>query len=143
MKTQQVAVSAFIIRPDESFLLTKRSPNNDFFPGLWEIPGGGSDYGETPEVATIREVQEECGITILVHQPVTTHVYYAGETQRIELMYFCSVDEAQQVTLSEEHTEFAWVTFDELEKYELDDFMKNLLKKFEEDYEYLTKKYIK
>ena len=79
MKTQQVSTSALIVRADGSFLLTKRSPNDDFMPSLWEIPGGGSEYGETPEEATIREIQEECGVTVNVHAPLATHTHILWE----------------------------------------------------------------
>jgi putative (di)nucleoside polyphosphate hydrolase len=32
-------------------------------PGAWQMPQGGIDAGETPEVAAMRELQEETGVT--------------------------------------------------------------------------------
>ncbi|MEI6835424.1 MAG: NUDIX domain-containing protein [Candidatus Falkowbacteria bacterium] len=29
--------------------------------GLWEMPGGGLDYGETPQDCLAREIKEEMG----------------------------------------------------------------------------------
>lgn len=143
MKTQQVSTGALIVRPDGKFLLTKRSLTDDFMPGLWEIPGGGSEYGETPEQTTIREIQEECGINVKVLAPLTTHSYYMGETQRVEIIFLCAMEGDQKVTLSEEHIEYAWTSKDELVKYELDEFMRKLLSKITEDLDYFKQKYCK
>ena len=43
----------------EKVLLTKRSDN-----GLWCLPGGGVDPGESVEETILREVQEETGLTV-------------------------------------------------------------------------------
>jgi len=45
----------------EKVLLTKRTDN-----GLWCLPGGGVDPGESVEETVIREVQEETGLTVRV-----------------------------------------------------------------------------
>ena len=48
------AAGGLVIRKDK-FLLIKRK-------GLWDIPKGKIDKGESPEEAGVREVCEECGI---------------------------------------------------------------------------------
>src|SRR3989344_4835497 len=32
--------------------------------GFWELPGGGLDWGETPETCLKREISEEMGLTV-------------------------------------------------------------------------------
>jgi len=34
------------------------------WPGLWDLPGGGREGGETPSECALREVEEEFGLTI-------------------------------------------------------------------------------
>lgn len=60
MKTVLVAAVA-LIDPDGRVLLAQR-PEGKSMAGLWEFPGGKIEAGETPEVALIRELQEELGI---------------------------------------------------------------------------------
>lgn len=60
MKTVLVSAVA-LIDPDGRVLLAQR-PEGKSMAGLWEFPGGKVEAGETPEVALIRELQEEIGI---------------------------------------------------------------------------------
>jgi 8-oxo-dGTP diphosphatase len=57
-----VLVSAVaLIDPDGRVLLAQR-PEGKSMAGLWEFPGGKVEPGETPEMALIRELEEELGI---------------------------------------------------------------------------------
>lgn len=60
MKTVLVSAVA-LIDPDGRVLLAER-PAGKSMAGLWEFPGGKVEPGETPEVALVRELQEELGI---------------------------------------------------------------------------------
>lgn len=52
-----------LIDVDGRVLLARRPPGRPLA-GLWEFPGGKVERGETPEVALVRELEEELGITV-------------------------------------------------------------------------------
>jgi 8-oxo-dGTP diphosphatase len=59
-----VAVAACaLVDPDGQVLIAQR-PEGKPMAGLWELPGGKIEAGETPEQAVIREMAEELGIRI-------------------------------------------------------------------------------
>lgn len=60
MKVLLVSAVA-LIDVDGRVLLAQR-PAGKSLAGLWEFPGGKVDPGETPEIALIRELQEELAI---------------------------------------------------------------------------------
>lgn len=42
--------------------------------GLWDLPGGGLDFGESPKEALIREIKEETGLKVTEMAPNPTYV---------------------------------------------------------------------
>lgn len=60
MKT--VLVSAVCLIDRDGRVLLAQRPEGKSMAGLWEFPGGKVEEGETPEVALIRELEEELGI---------------------------------------------------------------------------------
>jgi ADP-ribose pyrophosphatase YjhB (NUDIX family) len=48
---------------DASRLLMCRLSDITESPGSWTLPGGGIDFGEHPEAAALRELDEETGLT--------------------------------------------------------------------------------
>lgn len=129
---QQGCAGALIFNDKEEVLLVKRADNDDFFPGFWELPGGGIDYGESPQKSLKREIQEECGLTIDVSYPLGIHTYIMPvndkESQRIEITFLCLLqDPHQQVVLSHEYSAYQWVHIKNIPRFELSDYMKQVI----------------
>jgi ADP-ribose pyrophosphatase YjhB (NUDIX family) len=59
-RAQRFAAYAIATDPNERLLLTRIAPG---YPGAgrWHLPGGGTDYGEQPGTALLRELVEETG----------------------------------------------------------------------------------
>jgi 8-oxo-dGTP diphosphatase len=59
-RSQRFAAYAIATDPHDRLLLTRISPG---YPGegCWHLPGGGTDYGEQPGTALLRELVEETG----------------------------------------------------------------------------------
>lgn len=56
-----VRVAAAVAWREGQLLLTRRPPGGPLG-GLWELPGGKLEPGETPEAAVERELSEELGV---------------------------------------------------------------------------------
>ena len=58
-----LVVAAALIDADGRVLVSQR-PEGKSLAGLWEFPGGKVEPGERPELALIRELDEELGIVV-------------------------------------------------------------------------------
>jgi 8-oxo-dGTP diphosphatase len=65
----QSAVGAIVIRDDEVLLVKRNKPPGR---GLWSIPGGSIELGETLQEAAEREIMEETGVIIRAKEPIYT-----------------------------------------------------------------------
>lgn len=61
-----------VIRRGDRTLLCRVSPGN-LGAGLWTLPGGGMAFGEAPEAAAVREVEEETGLVARVTGAPSIH----------------------------------------------------------------------
>ena len=96
------------------------------FDNLWELPGGLLDEKETMLSGLKREIKEETGLTAIIGKPFHSTVFWHQskfglhgkkyDARIVAIAYGCQA-KASKVTLSEEHTDYAWVTVKELSKY--------------------------
>ena len=85
-----VGAICIIERADGALLCVRHSYRNH-----WGFPGGLLNRGETPEAGAIREAREEVGITIRIDgEPA---VVVAPGPRRVDVIFRCSTDEADQV----------------------------------------------
>ncbi|HNS10330.1 MAG TPA: NUDIX domain-containing protein [Candidatus Ozemobacteraceae bacterium] len=65
MKTQRLRISAYaLINDQERILLCRISKELPEWEGVWTLPGGGLEFGESPDASVVREVEEETGLII-------------------------------------------------------------------------------
>lgn len=85
----------------------------------WDYPKGHLEKGETQWQAAVRELREETGIRQVDRR--TTYrrqMHYAFKSPKKgaiakTVTYFIGETRASKVTLSDEHTEYAWLTYEE------------------------------
>jgi len=96
------------------YLLLRRSEEKDFGPGVWECVTGRVEQGEGFEDSLDREVREELGIDVQVDTILgTTHFFRGTPTPENELLgvvYLCSLDQPDSISISSEHSEYCWLT---------------------------------
>lgn len=85
-----IDVVAAIIRRRSEILITRRF-DHVHLPGMWEFPGGKVEPGESLPMALEREILEELGVSIRVHDEFFT-VDHDYPTKSVRLHFFnCSI----------------------------------------------------
>ena len=116
---KMVLVAACALLDEDGRVLLTRRPQGKPMAGLWEFPGGKVDAGETPEVALIRELREELGITVQARclAPLTFASHSYESFHLLMPLYVCRRWEGDVEPL--EGQEIAWVRSDKLQSYEM------------------------
>ncbi len=115
MEHKKPFVANAIIRYKDKFLLVKRYPH-DSNGGLWSIPGGTHEEGETIGETVRREIEEEVGLKLEDFELLKKYnfKYVIASYYSIELKIKPNVK-----LNKEELDEVAWFTIDEIKKTKL------------------------
>lgn len=106
---------AVVMHPyKEMFLILKRSDTDFFRPGTWDLPGGNLSFGEKHHDGLKREIFEETSLKVGSVSEVMVVTDYDKKEERY-LIVIGSVcrSKSDRVMLSQEHTEYVWITRDE------------------------------
>jgi mutator protein MutT len=97
-----VGVGAVILDEAGRVLLLRRGARARTAQGMWACPGGALAAGETLQEAIVREVQEECGLAIVVRCQLgaVDHVLPDG-AQWVSVAYLAQVVEGSEPAVRE------------------------------------------
>lgn len=112
---QHVVSAVVVVCKRDRMLLLKRGPTDPWMPGRWCFPGGAIDPGEGPFEGAAREAREEAGLRLTAGdlRPMGA-VEMEGTTVYV---FLARAPRAKVRLVDEEHSEFRWLTSDEIQSY--------------------------
>lgn len=121
IKTKFAECLIYNIRDDGTpqFLVLKRSPDIKIYPHIWQIVTGTIEENENAYECILREIKEETGIKpkrFFIFPKVNQ--FYSPYDDSVNLVPVFIAEAANEtVSISEEHSEYFWGSYDEaLEK---------------------------
>ncbi|HXW66448.1 MAG TPA: NUDIX hydrolase [Thermoplasmata archaeon] len=117
----RVVAKAAVFRDHQILLLHRSFDAAD--PGMWDLPGGQVEEGETLGRAVRREVREETGIATrlgpMFHADLFGSFSRHGKIRPTVGVYFHCVAANPKVPHLDpkEHTEYAWVSLEDMRSY--------------------------
>ena len=103
-----------IVKCCEKYLVVEKWYDDRIFdPYQWEFIDGVMGFGETPEKAVQRIVEEKTGIPVQVDRPLYTWGFTAGEVCSVGIAFECTA-QTSTVVLAEDLNDSKWVSKEEL-----------------------------
>lgn len=104
-----LVVAAALVDGEGRILIAQR-PEGKAMAGLWEYPGGKVEAGEDPELALIRELSEELGVTVArEHLEPLTFVSHRYEAFHLLMpLYLCRRWEGTPRAVEVADVRFVW-----------------------------------
>ncbi|MES2588348.1 MAG: NUDIX domain-containing protein [Bacteroidota bacterium] len=117
-----VEAAGGIVKRKDKYLFIKRN-------GVWDIPKGKIESGENPEIAALREIEEECGVSCEKVDSliaITYHVYEFEGRDTIKKTFWYSLNYSGNKKLSAQKeegiTKAKWVNLEKVQKIKEETF---------------------
>lgn len=112
--------AAAIVRHDAGAgwqLLSARRTEPAAVAGLWEFPGGKVEIDETAKQCVRREIREELGVDLVLHEQLLgpLHGYWELLPSIAFAFWLCTVPDGQEPQLLEDHDALAWLSVETLD----------------------------
>ena len=118
MNAYRILDTGIVKRDDKYLIIEKWYDDNIMDPYQWEFLDGEAEFGESPDVAVIRMIQEQTGLTAEVDRILYTWTFMVGSVCSLGLTYLCYTDmEEDDVQLSEDLHDCRWVSADEFGEF--------------------------
>lgn len=109
-------ISIAIVQNEHKKLLISRRQKGQHLAGKWEFPGGKVDQGEAIEIAMLRELKEEVGLTATQYNLFDSLIFQYDEVHLSLHFYLVTAYQGQAASL--EGQQIKWVTAAELSQYD-------------------------
>lgn len=107
-------VSVIIENKEGKILILKRSSNEKWYPEKWCVVAEKIKEGETPDKCLERGLFEETQIKNYKEiEKKESYLFEDSNFKRIIYPYRCKIDN-NNIKLNHEHSEYRWMTLDEL-----------------------------
>ncbi|NLV24951.1 MAG: NUDIX hydrolase [Deltaproteobacteria bacterium] len=127
----RVAVGAVVIHDGKILMVCRGMPPAK---GLWSIPGGMVELGETLQQAAEREILEETGLLVRAGEPIYSFEIIDRDQQEKVRFHYVIIDLVADLVGGElqkqggdDAKEARWFSFDELKNLPMSDMTRKLL----------------
>lgn len=115
-KLHIVAVVAVIRNKEGKYLVLKRSGREIAYPGMYTFPGGKIENNNTVEETLVAEAKEEANLDLEPWKiPLNDKSFVRPDGQTVKVFSFlCNARNYEDVRISEDFTDYRWVSLEEL-----------------------------
>ncbi|MCD7826007.1 MAG: NUDIX hydrolase [Clostridiaceae bacterium] len=114
----RILVKGIVQKGNRFLAVEKWYDDNIADPYQWEFIDGEAEFGESPDAAVVRVIQEQTGLAVVVDRILYTWTFMIGSECNLGLTYLCITDmDEDSVLLSEELHDAKWITGEQFEEY--------------------------